>query len=67
MLVLPVALVMVILSLVFGDERAANIAAHEICPMTHVVRDEDDRWVFGCDGRRYHVDCGGGECAVTPL
>jgi hypothetical protein len=63
---IPIIIIMVVLYVFFGDERAANRAAHEICPNTHVVR-VDDHFQFGCDGHEYAVLCDRGECAVDPL
>ena len=68
MLSIPIAIVVGILYVVFGGERAANIAAHEICPSTHVVR-ADGEFRFACDGQRYVVRCEGRfrkQCTVEP-
>lgn len=65
MVTVPVALIMAILFLVFGDERAANIAAHKICPNTHVIR-AGENFEFGCDGRNYRVLCADRVCEVEP-
>jgi hypothetical protein len=65
-LTIPLAIVMAIMYVFFADERAANRAAHEICPDTHVVR-VDGQFQFGCGGRDYAVRCDDGECAAEPL
>ena len=66
MLTVPVIIVMVIMYFFFADERAANRAAHEICPDTHVIR-VDDQYRFGCDGHDYSVVCDEGKCTVEAL
>jgi hypothetical protein len=63
------ALVMVVMSVFFADERAANRAAHEICPTTHVAR-VDGQFRFACHGEEYAVRCEGmlrKECVVEPM
>lgn len=65
MLALPVALIILVLSVVHADRRHANQAAHAVCPETHVV-EVDGRFEFGCGGREYVVTCDHGDCAVAP-
>lgn len=66
MLTVPLAILMALAYCLLADHRAANRAAHEICPDAHVAR-VDDRFRFGCDGRHYTVHCDDGECDVEPL
>ena len=47
----------------FADEKAAYIAAHELCPDTFVER-IDDRSYFECEDTAYVVSCHDGSCDV---
>ena len=63
MIALPLAIFILVTSIIYGDQRNANLAAHEICPETHVAR-VDDHFEFGCDGKQYTVDCSDGDCQI---
>ncbi len=65
MLAVPVAIVIVVLHLVFGDQRAAHVAAHEVCPEARLT-EAGDGFRFGCEGQSYTVQCDRGDCAVRP-
>ena len=58
------AIPILILAFVFADERAANVAAHEICPDTHVIRAAGG-FEFSCEQEQFRVECEGGSCSVS--
>lgn len=61
----PIGIIMIGLFFFFADERAANRAAHEICPETYVTK-AGDHFEFQCGGRAYGVHCSDGDCDVQP-
>jgi len=66
MFTVPLAILMLVMHFAFTDERAANHAAHEVCPDTDVTQ-VNDHFEFACDGTAYAVHCPDGECGVTAL
>ncbi len=66
MFTVPLAIVMLVVHFVYADERAANQAAHEVCPDTHVTQ-VDEHFEFACEGAAYAVHCPDGECRVSAL
>ncbi|MBJ17879.1 MAG: hypothetical protein CL933_00510 [Deltaproteobacteria bacterium] len=66
MLNLILAIPIAILAFFFADEKAANIAAHEICTDAHVVK-ATEGFDFSCDKGDFNVVCVDSVCTAKPI